>query len=342
MTVSRVFLLRVLCRTGHSCAKERGPSSSNVYVYGGEGYGETTSPSGAAPYLADLWKYDIVADIWSVVDEGSKEPGLDEASFSGATSPPSSLEGNNFDYTSLNNLRASARAYYSFESGGPTDDNGNHDGTLSADAPVLVDGRFGSSSKAYQFDQDDYEYILLDSSVAAGSALSVCAWFRRDGPFDTGLNYLVGGGDGAVYLAINGHNLQFGGRGNQPHAGLRITSFQILDNDWHLFCGTYDGSAIRLYYESVFQGQKTASGSYSGLVAIGSSKNTNEGRVFDGTIDEVLIFDFALSQAQIDEIYNEPAPTSATRPGGLKWSRIWLDWANNLWLFGGSGKDFIQ
>jgi len=88
----------------------------------------------------------------------------------------------------------------------------------------------------------------------------------------------------------------------------------IPDGEWHHVCGTYDGANIRLYIDG---GQDTASpAAYSGGVAtntrnllIGRYSGSWLRRDWDGLIDEVRIYDYALSQDEVLRLVcTEPVP----------------------------------
>eukprot|EP01135_Chromosphaera_perkinsii_P002581 Nk52_evm97s224 gene=Nk52_evmTU97s224 len=283
-------------RYQQSCAAGRAEGNEEVFIYGGQGMGETNAPSGTGPYLADLWGFNFKTITWTHLNGVGKEPGVDAGVFD---SP-------------ANVLKATAKAYYSFDDGTANNQNSaSHHGTLSASPPVLDTGRFGVANTAFKFDETDTnQWILLDSSVTNSNTLSICGWFKRNGNYDTGLNYIVGGGDGAVFLGLNGHSPVYGGRGNQPSAGF-VSVVDILDTDWHHLCGTNDGSTLKLYCDGVQIGLKSFSGTYSGVVGIGHDKNTVSDRTFDGTIDEVVIFDYALTDAEVvllSEESGQPPP----------------------------------
>lgn len=75
----------------------------------------------------------------------------------------------------------------------------------------------------------------------------------------------------------------------------------VNDNFWHHVCGTYDGEKMRLYIDGVLDNE----GLYTGLI----NTNTNEvrisensgatGRQWDGILDEVKIYNYALSETEV-------------------------------------------
>jgi len=90
--------------------------------------------------------------------------------------------------------------------------------------------------------------------------------------------------------------------GLQPAASFNlsgISGFSI--QDWHHYVGTYDGTNIRLYVDGVLRDTESGSGTIAANALntfIGRDSNSS-GRLFDGLIDEVALYDQALSGAQI-------------------------------------------
>jgi len=103
----------------------------------------------------------------------------------------------------------------------------------------------------------------------------------------------------------------------------------LLDNNWHFVTGTLDGSDLKIYIDGVLEGSLP----YSGTPA-GNSRNVNIGaswgggpfnRFFNGLIDEVDIYNRALSATEIQSLYTansagkcQPLPPSCVdSPSGL-------------------------
>ena len=86
---------------------------------------------------------------------------------------------------------------------------------------------------------------------------------------------------------------------------------RIVDTDWHHVVAIYNGTKIKLYVDAVLIVNKKVSGnlkSSSSSTYIGSEGAIN---YFDGTIDEVAIYDKALSKEEVTEIYSStPNPDS--------------------------------
>jgi hypothetical protein len=80
---------------------------------------------------------------------------------------------------------------------------------------------------------------------------------------------------------------------------------------WHHLAGTYDGSQLKFYVDSVLETTADHVGSIATdtyNVNIGRNSQYTD-RLYEGLIDDVRIYDKALSQTEIDSIYNGGAGT---------------------------------
>ena len=95
----------------------------------------------------------------------------------------------------------------------------------------------------------------------------------------------------------------------------------MWDNAWHMVAGTFDGTAVRLYLDGLLVGSAPASGAIGyGLTSnafvignatpSGCSQNTS----FSGDLDEVMVFDRALSAAQVAALPAVPTPPPEPTP----------------------------
>ncbi len=95
-----------------------------------------------------------------------------------------------------------------------------------------------------------------------------------------------------------------------------IPGFDITE--WHQYTGVYDqtnpGAELKLYVDGLLRAVASQTGSINGSgqpVYLGFD-NTGGGRWFDGLIDEVAIFDHALTPKQIAGHWIEAVPEPAT------------------------------
>jgi uncharacterized repeat protein (TIGR03803 family) len=166
-------------------------------------------------------------------------------------------------------------------------------------APGLVDGAFFLPPGGYVSVPDS---PVLDMT----STITVEAWINQQsqlGPYDPVVKKAGAGG---------GYSMEFAGTGVVAFwvyingVGWQGTSGgSVVTNQWTHLAGSYDGTALRIFVNGV----QVNSGGLSGALLPSSSplnlgrdpSNTN--RLFDGFIDEVSIYDRALSSNEIAAIY---------------------------------------
>jgi len=188
--------------------------------------------------------------------------------------------------------------------GNADDIEGINDGTV-YDA-IYVPGKV---DQAFSFDGDgDYVDCGDDASLDITSELTIDAWINRPN-FDTH-GTIVGKTNGSsasagygLFSYMGGVELAFYSEGGWKRTWPRVS---ITANEWHHIAGTFDGNNLYLYVD----GEQKASRAYSGTIAIaaGHSLHIAYWRLglptyFEGLIDEVEIFNRALSAPEIRAIY---------------------------------------
>ena len=132
--------------------------------------------------------------------------------------------------------------------------------------------------------------------------------------------------------------------GNTQPSSQVIGSRTVNDGVWHHVAGTYDGSRSRLYVDGQLDASVNASGpigtggsGYTG--AIGALYKNNDGAArnfFSGLIDDVRIYDVALTADQVSDLAILPEASQPTPADGQTdvVQDVILDWA--------SGKDAVK
>jgi hypothetical protein len=218
-------------------------------------------------------------------------------------------------------------AYYPFN-GSAEDETGNgYNGQAFGGATITTD-RFDKPSSSYLFNGKD-GYIAInnlhygnDSSAFAStnSELTVCAWIKTTVPdygeriIDFGYqNYwtLINNSDGKITWYIVEKN-------STPYA---ITSSKSYgDSSWHFVCATYDSTSqkMNLYIDGSLEASDEVGGigigngvtSYGFIGAMSLDATTfNSGlgvtsaiNMWTGQIDDVMLFDQALTPVQIEAL----------------------------------------
>ncbi len=173
----------------------------------------------------------------------------------------------------------------------------------------------GKRGNCLEFDQSG-EYVQLFNSlgVAFEADYTWMAWIKGPSeptssnehkimgrlPFDSGEAIQLHTGHGSYGYPNNlYHNIW--GQGSDFRS-----STDVRDNQWHFVVAVNTGSQVKIYVDDG-PAEATSGPGYSGALA--SSHNISIGsfmgsQVFNGLIDEVAIFDHALTEAEIQQCYN--------------------------------------
>jgi 6-phosphogluconolactonase (cycloisomerase 2 family) len=188
--------------------------------------------------------------------------------------------------------------------------NGSVQGTISF-VPGRVGQAFGLSGAG--------EVLVPDSPSLRPAAVTVMAWVKAP-TFPGPNNYLVSKGANqcraasyALYTSAQTQNLLFGIYDGVNGAQTQDTgSAGVWDGNWHFVAGTYDGSYVRLYVDGVEVGTAASPTHLTINYALPTNNNFYIGAYvapewctlgFNGSIDEVRVFNRALGASEILAIY---------------------------------------
>jgi len=210
-------------------------------------------------------------------------------------------------------------AHYPFN-GNANDESGNgHDGTVN-DATLTSD-RFGNADSAYLFDGSD-DYIEVPDSTDLrlnDTSFSVSTWFyetARNSSYADGLLFKRGrGSNNGWYYSISGNSsvVGVGKMTYQVSAGidpLANSDAQVPLNSWIHSVMTYDQASktVRIYINGILDSthpnipSPNALTTESLFIGLDSALATY---AFHGKIDDVRIYNRALSAEEITELYYE-------------------------------------
>ena len=202
-------------------------------------------------------------------------------------------------------------AWYKFDdgSGGVVTDSGpsDIDGTAIGD-PAWAEGALG---KALVFDGNDaYVNLGNDPKFNITNQITVSAWIKVNA-FDRNYQTIISKGDTAWRLQRNAgtDTLEFGCMGlplpSNPTWGGIFGKINVNDGQWHHALGTYDGRKISLYVDCVLDVSEDVIGcikTNDHPVYIGQNAEKS-GRFWNGLIDDVRIYSYALSADEIADIF---------------------------------------
>jgi hypothetical protein len=182
------------------------------------------------------------------------------------------------------------------------DSVGDNDGTIYG--ATWTTGKYGN---ALDFDgTNDYVDCGNDNSLNITGNITIAAWIKKDTTTAyQRIVYKVSGRDW-YQLLIDNSNYLAGGRVWGASDIRRRTTETLSANTWYHVAIVSDSTNVTLYINSV---DKTYSVQQTGWGPAGGSTlkigQRNGDAYFNGTIDEVMIFDQALSEQQIEQLYDQ-------------------------------------
>jgi len=206
-------------------------------------------------------------------------------------------------------------AYWSFDDGTAKDKAGNNDGTIHG--AKVVDG---ISGKALKFDgKNDYIDCGNDASLdITGDEITMEAWIKPDVQEQN--DYVINKDNSygiAITGGVEGIRLKYYHTGATPF--VFMPSYTVSTTEWSHYVVTYDGSHAISY----INGDVVSSDLCTGNI-ISSPSPVEIARIYsgggyvyyDGTIDEVKIYNRALTANEIKAEYekHKPCTSGETKP----------------------------
>lgn len=190
----------------------------------------------------------------------------------------------------------------------------NH-GTINGAAKAP--GRIGG---AYRFDGSGDYVQVTDSNSLDATQVTVAAWITTDSVSGTASAVRK---DAAYFIRRNTSSIEFTARISAVDRTVTSTTTLTAGSFVHV-AGTYDGSTVRLYINGVEEGTPVSiSGSIdtnANDLFVGSANASVE--LWEGIVDEVYIFNSALSESEIAEL-----------AGGQDWAFMVRQSEDDAWEF---------
>ena len=183
--------------------------------------------------------------------------------------------------------------------GNTLDSVGSNHGALSNGVTYTA----GEVGQAFNFDGTSGYFIAPDAGLPSGNApRSVEFWMRYEaGATGNHPPFIYGGqsGSSSFYVIVVGNRLYIGSYGGGDTPGSTIAT----DGNWHHIALTHDGGTARMYVDGQLDAQvvRTYNTLLSGAFYMGAIGTT--GDRFKGQVDELAVYNRALSQAEIVSIY---------------------------------------
>ncbi len=178
-------------------------------------------------------------------------------------------------------------------------------GTCTTSGTAWDNGATGKYNESLNFDgTDDYVSIPTSTALHPGNTFSLSAWVKRT---TTGTaDAIISGGASDFQLWFFSDNKLY--LSKQGVGNIFQSTSTFTDSNWHHIVATKNGSTTNIYVDGV---------AIAGTVtdqAITATTNTlyiggdgNSSNVFAGQIDDVHIYNYPLTLAQVKQIYNQGA-----------------------------------
>jgi len=249
-------------------------------------------------------------------------------------------------FSSIANAQLPTPVGYWPMNGTPQDSVGVLNGVLNG--AISTADRNGNLAKAYEFDgvNDHIELVGTKDDLAFihnTGVFTISMYLKMDNLNDR--NYILSSSSTSAYKGFLFMWETYGGAHGYKKLKFHLSSpefgtwlvngdqHSIADNNWHHVAVVGNGSTIQFYVDGQTDGTPKAIGAlgtgqadWSTLIgATPTTPNGNPYYGFDGAIDELLIFDEALTGQEITDIYNGVLPdltidvpeTNSTIPGAI-------------------------
>ena len=204
----------------------------------------------------------------------------------------------------VGSVSAALVAHYEFE-GNASDSSGNNLHGTAHGGPTYVEGVFG---RALDLDGvNDYVDCGNSPVLDITGQITLAAWVRTNDSGNGEHNPYITKGDQSFALKHGFNGMQF----FIYDGGYRAVHFPVdssFNSVWHHVAGTYDGSAVKLYIDGTLEASLAHTGSIaSSSYGVNIGRNAElSGRLYEGAIDDVRIYNHALSEQDIQLLVEPP------------------------------------
>ena len=177
----------------------------------------------------------------------------------------------------------------------------------------------GMVGQALELDGSSHVDCGNQDAYNVGENLTMAVWINVPG-FTKTWETILAKGDNSYRLGTNNSGATHFGM-NGPSGGWWNGSATIDDGEWHHIACTYDGAMAYIYVDGAVDGEQAKTGAFGGDGAysfhIGNNAQHDGSRQLGGTVDDVQLYNRALSLAEVQKIMKglrSPAMASADQP----------------------------
>ncbi|MCY2953793.1 MAG: DUF642 domain-containing protein [Planctomycetota bacterium] len=180
-----------------------------------------------------------------------------------------------------------------------------------------VADRFTQANSSYFFDGFAFMRAMLPDLPLGSAPRALSIWVRSaDGKMNGYAEHIVDWGKADTRQAF-GVDVYWGGIWGGYMHGADVYSGVPIDTAWHNLVLTYDGTTARIFVD----GQEKNSGTWpidtpAGPLLLGTKPGFDAAATFDGTIDDIRIYDRPLSGSEVSSLYTWELTRAVVDPGG--------------------------
>lgn len=215
------------------------------------------------------------------------------------------------------NIQQGLVAYYPFNGNTNDSTSNNNDGTI-VGTVTPVANRLNTPNSSYFFDgNNSYIDVPAATSIQPTSAVSVSAWLNTTDKTYWNfavckrLNHSVSPGESYLLASTSGNSSTWQWAVSSSSTEYTLVSNELVEeNVWKHLVGTFDGDTMRLFLNGQKIGTKviphTTLG-YSNLslrLGLGIVINSPPKAAWKGSMDEIRIYDRALTTDEVTYLYN--------------------------------------
>ncbi|MBK8946419.1 MAG: T9SS type A sorting domain-containing protein [Ignavibacteriae bacterium] len=196
--------------------------------------------------------------------------------------------------------------YYPFNSNS-NDESGNNYNLLNGHAQLTND-RFGNSNSAYSFNGID-DYFERDGGITLNNNITMAVWIKNSGTTNWSMPVCIGNSYFNIRLSFDGTNNKAGFNGWMGgFTGIENSVLTMQNNEWYHLVGVRTGNLWKLYINGTLDSEIFAKPDTHTDLNIAVSKNAYSEYhqdYFKGKIDDIRIYNTALTENEIITLYNE-------------------------------------
>ncbi len=186
---------------------------------------------------------------------------------------------------------------------------------------TLATDRLGNSNSAYSFNGTNNRIEIPDAASLRVQRITMAAWVLANVTGDQQVIYKADYNTAANESYAMDMTKRFGIKSNSNcmTGGWQHRDFVAGANvgNWEFLVGTFDGTTLRSYVDGVL----VSSSNYTGLIdaCVGGGLRFGYGWVsfphsFNGLLDDIAIYNRALSECEIKQLYDQNSAAVTTQP----------------------------